>query len=130
MPSFLMTILSFLSGPIVNALLDGYKAKLAREGDRDRVAAEIAVKEVELQVREAELRNQLRIAQIGHWTEPEYLFGYVMVIYFAKVILWDKVLGLGVTDPIGGSVAEWAGLIMSFYFGKRTIENVLRIWKA
>lgn len=55
-----------------------------------------------------------------------------MVIYFGKVVLWDKVLGPltgGSTDALTGEAATWAGMIMLFYFGKRGIENVARILK-
>jgi hypothetical protein len=78
------------------------------------------------------LQTELRKAQIGHRYEPEHLFGYVMVIYFAKVVLWDKVLGSltgGSTDPLTGEVATWTGMIMPFYFGKLGLENVARILK-
>lgn len=44
-----------------------------------------------------------------------------------KCILWDTVFGLGTTPPLKGDVSVWAGLVMSFYFGKRTFENVARI---
>ena len=46
-----------------------------------------------------------------------------------KCILWDTILGLGTTPPLKGDVSIWAGLVMSFYFGKRTFENVARIIK-
>lgn len=46
-----------------------------------------------------------------------------------KCIVWDTVLGLGTTPPLKGDVSTWAGLVMSFYFGKRTFENVARIIK-
>jgi hypothetical protein len=45
------------------------------------------------------------------------------------VIVWDKVLGLGTTDPIGGDVAAWTGVIVTTYFGGRTIEKVARIFR-
>jgi hypothetical protein len=51
-----------------------------------------------------------------------------VVIYIWKVIVWDKVLALGVTDPITGEVATWAGVIVTTYFGGRTIEKVARIF--
>jgi hypothetical protein len=35
----------------------------------------------------------------------------------------------GSTDPVGGAAGVWAGLIMSFYFSKRTFESVARIIK-
>ena len=44
-----------------------------------------------------------------------------------KCIVWDTILGLGTTPPLKGDVSIWAGLVMSFYFGKRTFENVARI---
>ena len=49
------------------------------------------------------------------------------LVFYGKVLLWDKCLGWGSTDAVAGSVADWAGAIMAFYFGKRGIENVARI---
>jgi hypothetical protein len=46
-----------------------------------------------------------------------------------KCVLWDTILGLGTTPALKGDVSIWAGLVMSFYFGKRTFENVARIIK-
>ena len=46
-----------------------------------------------------------------------------------KCVIWDTILGLGTTPPLKGDVSIWAGLVMSFYFGKRTFENVARIIK-
>ena len=46
-----------------------------------------------------------------------------------KCVVWDTILGLGTTPPLKGDVSVWAGLVMSFYFGKRTFENVARIIK-
>ena len=36
-------------------------------------------------------------------------------------------LDLGTTGSLRGDVSLWAGLVMSFYFGKRTFENVATI---
>lgn len=120
-------ILSFLGAPIVNALIDAYKAKLEAGNTSERIAADIAGRELDVQRREAEVQAEYKRALIGHWYEPTNLFGYIMVIYFGKIIVWDKVLALGVTDPITGQGAEWAGWIMMFYVGKRGFENVARI---
>jgi hypothetical protein len=46
-----------------------------------------------------------------------------------KLLVWDKVLGLGVTDPLAGFAAVTANLVVSFYFAKRGFENVARIIK-
>jgi hypothetical protein len=127
MTAILSWLASLLSGPIVRSVLDGYKAKLDAGNTTERVVAELAARELDVQAREIEAGRQLRIAQVGHWATPESLFGYIMVIYFAKIVLWDKVLALGSTDPITGAAADWAGWIMIFYFGKRGVENVARI---
>ena len=126
------TLISALLPGIGKTLVDGYKAKLDATNTSEHINADLATRELALQQREAELQTELRKAQIGKWYEPEHLFGYVMAIYFGKVVLWDKVLGHitgGTTDPLGGDVATWAGMIMLFYFGKRGFENVARILK-
>jgi len=47
-----------------------------------------------------------------------------------RKIVWDIVLGLGTTDPIGGDVAEWAGWIVTAYVGGRSLEKIARtIWR-
>jgi len=42
----------------------------------------------------------------------------------AKVIVWDIVLGLSTTDPIGDDVAEWA--VVTAYVGGRSLEKIAR----
>ncbi|MGW1421111.1 phage terminase large subunit [Bradyrhizobium manausense] len=46
-----------------------------------------------------------------------------------KLLVFDKVLGLGSTDPLAGFAAITANLVVSFYFAKRGFENVARIIK-
>ena len=120
-------ILSFLGGPIVNAAIKAYSAKLAAGNTSEKIAADLAARELVVQQREVEVEGDYKRALIGHWYEPTNLFGYTMVVYFGKIIIWDKVLKLGVTDSIAGQGAEWAGWIMMFYVGKRGFENVARI---
>jgi len=55
--------------------------------------------------------------------------GYCVTVYFAKLLVWDKVFGLGVTDPLAGFASMTANLVVSFYFAKRGFENVARILK-
>ena len=59
--------------------------------------------------------------------EPDKLMGYCVAIYFSKLLVWDKVLGLGTTDPLAGFSAVTSNLVVSFYFAKRGFENVARI---
>jgi hypothetical protein len=46
-----------------------------------------------------------------------------------KLLVWDKVLGLGTTDSLAGFASITSNLVVSFYFAKRGFENVARIIK-
>jgi hypothetical protein len=94
-----------------------------------KIAADLAGKEIAAQTLEAQAQTQLKIAEIGHPWEPEKLAFYVTLVFYAKCVVWDTVLGLGTTPALKGDVSVWAGLVMSCYFGKRTFENVARIIK-
>ncbi len=120
---------SFLGGPVINGLIGAYKAKLTSENTADKIAADLAARELAVQQIETQAQAQLKIAEIGHWYEPEKLFAYVLVFYFGKVFVWDAALHLGTSDPVRGDASQWAGLVMMFYFGKRGFENVARILK-
>ncbi len=120
-------ILSFLGGPIVNAAIKAYTAKLAAGNTTDKIAADLATRELAVQAAEVQAQSSAKIAEIGHWYEPEKLFAYVTLVFYAKVLIWDKCLGWGMTDAVKGTVADWAGLVMAFYFGKRGAENISRI---
>lgn len=124
-----MTIISFLGGPVVKALIDAYSAKLNAENVDVKIAADLAASEIAAQTAETKAVMQYRIAELGYWYEPDKLIGYCVTIYFAKLLVWDKVLGLGTTDALAGFAAITANLVVSFYFAKRGFENVARIIK-
>jgi hypothetical protein len=120
---------SFLGGPVISGLINVYKAKLDAGNTEGRIAADLAAKELDVQAREIEAEKAIRIAEIGKWYEPDKLMGYAVAIYFGKLLVWDKVFGLGVTDGLQSWSETTANLIVAFYFGKRGIENVARIIK-
>lgn len=123
------TIISLIGGPVISGLIAAYKAKLEAGTADNKVAADLAAGEIAAQTTEASLHNQLKIAEIGHPWEPEKLAMYITVAFYAKCVVWDTMFGFGTTGALKGDVGTWAGLIMSFYFGKRTFENVARIIK-
>jgi hypothetical protein len=122
-----MAILSFLGGPVIKGLIDAYQAKLKAGNVESKIAADLAAGEIAAQTAETQAQTQYRIAEIGHWYEPDKLMGYAVAIYFGKLLVWDKVLGLGSTDPLAGWASITANLVVSFYFAKRGFENVARI---
>lgn len=124
-----MAILSFLGGPVIKGLIDAYQAKLKAGNVDSKIAADLAGSEIAAQTAEIQAHSQLKIAEIGHPWEPEKLAFYITLVFYGKCVIWDKVLGLGTTPQLAGDVSAWAGMIMGFYFGKRTFENVARIIK-
>lgn len=120
---------TLIGGPVVTGLINAYKARLDAANTRDRLAADLAAKEIEAEIDARRQGNALLIAEQGRWYTAiiRPLLALPVIIYLWKVIVWDKVLGLGTTDPLGGTVAEWAGLIVATYVGGRTIEKVARI---
>lgn len=124
-----MTIIGFLGGPVINGLIEAYREKLKAGNVDNKIASDLAATEIAAQVSETNAIMQYRIAEIGRWYEPDKLMGYFVAVYFGKLLIWDKVLGLGTTDPLAGFAAITSNLVVSFYFAKRGFENVARILK-
>jgi hypothetical protein len=82
-----------------------------------------------LEQRERELASEIVIAEQGRWYTalPRPLFAFAFIIYVWKVVVWDKVLGLGTTEPLSGEVSQWALIVLTAYFGGRSLEKVARI---
>jgi hypothetical protein len=78
---------SLLTGPLLKGALDAYKQKLAAGNTSEKIAADIAVRELTVQQAEIEAQKQLKIAEIGHWYEPTHLFAYIMVVFLGKIFL-------------------------------------------
>jgi hypothetical protein len=124
-----MAIISFLGGPVIKGLIDAYQAKLKAANVDSKIAADLAAGEIVAQTAETNAILQYRIAEIGHWYEPDKLMGYCVAGYFAKLLVWDKVLGLGTTEALAGFAATTSNLVVGFYFAKRGFENIARIIK-
>ena len=120
---------NLLGGPFAKAAVDAYRARLAADNTSEKIAADLAAKELAVEQRERELATQVVIAEQGRWYTalPRPLFAFAFIVYVWKVVVWDKVLGLGATDPLNGDVAQWAMIVLTAYFGGRSLEKVARI---
>jgi len=120
---------NLLGGPFAKAAVDAYRAKLSAESTSEKIAADLAARELSVERRERELSTQVLIAEQGRWYTalPRPLFALAFIIYVWKTVVWDKVLGLGSTDPLSGDVAQWAMIVLTAYFGGRSLEKVARI---
>lgn len=125
------TILTAIGKLGFSTLLDGYKAHLQAGNDSDKIAADLAAKDLELQGRERELNTQLMISDSGRWwtAAPRAIVCWSFAFYIAKVVVYDTALGWGSTFALKGMIAEWGGTVICFWFGGRTIEKVARIFR-
>jgi hypothetical protein len=126
----LQLLLSFFAGPLVKGLIDAYKLRLESQNTQDAKATELAIKEIEAEVKARAEASKIIAIEQGWWLTASIrpLLAFPVIIYFWKVIVWDKVFGWGTTDPILGTVGDWAGWIVVAYIGGRTIEKVSRVF--
>jgi phage terminase large subunit-like protein len=68
------------------------------------------------------------VAQAFSAEDPEALRGpQFSAAWCDELAKWRQVLGLGSTDPLSGDVAQWAMIVLTAYFGGRSLEKVARI---
>lgn len=120
---------NLLGGPFARAAVDAYRAKLSADNTTEKITADLAARELDVEQRERELATETVIAEQGRWYTalPRPLFALAFIIYIWKVVVWDKVLGWGTTDPLTGDVSQWAMIVLTAYFGGRSLEKVARI---
>lgn len=127
--AFLGWLGNLLGGPFARAAVDAYRAKLAAENTSEKIAADLAARELAVEQRERELANEMVLAEQGRWytAVPRPLFASAFIVYVWKVVVWDKVLGLGTTDALTGDVSQWATIVLTAYFGGRSLEKIVRV---
>jgi hypothetical protein len=120
---------NLLGGPFAKAAVDAYRAKLTAENTSEKIAADLAAREMSVEQRERELAVEVVVAEQGRWYTalPRPLFAFAFIIYVWKAVVWDKVLGLGTTEALSGDVSQWAMIVLTAYFGGRSLEKVARI---
>lgn len=121
--------------PIIGGLLTAQKQKLDAVGSHEAVAADLAKKSFDLDMKEAEVNASIIIAEQGNFITRSVrpMFALPFIIFCWKVVIWDKVLGLGTTDPIDPKMWGVFMLVVGAYMGGRTAERVADkisgIWK-
>ena len=124
-------LLSFIGGPLLGKLVDAYKIKIDAKTKGDAAAVDLAKAEIQGEVQNRQTEASLIRQEQGRWWTalPRPLFAYIFVIYIGKCVVWDKVLGLGSTDPLGTELVNIMYIVVTGYFGSRTIEKVARIFR-
>lgn len=96
---------------ITTALVKAHEDKLKAQTDKEKIAADerIATLEARKQIVLSSSSNP-----VGRWVCA--LYATPFIIYNAKVIVWDKVLGWGVTDNLSPDFWYISGIVLGGYF--------------
>lgn len=120
-------LLGLFTGPlrgISNDLKEAYQSKLNAANDKERMAADERISILEA-------RKSVILSSQSSPTERWIRFGYALpfVVYNGKLILWDKVLGWGVTDALGPELAQISAIVLAGFFLDATVGKITRVWK-
>ena len=121
----MIAIITSIMQKLPLAFLERWLSYLEKKNDtdtarlRDILSAEIEAKK---------LQTQIVIAEQGWWVTAMIrpLFAWPIAIYVWKIVVWDKVLGWGTTDPLSPELAQWSGIIITAYFIGRPLEKGAR----
>jgi len=105
---------------ITDALVKWQTAKENAKNDGERIRAE-------QEIARLEAKRDVQVAATIHdkWWSPRTLIGYIIVVFLAKLFLWDSVLGWGVTKP-GTFVLDTTNTVVAFYFVSEVVGRVLK----
>jgi hypothetical protein len=118
--SWLFTLLTGgLLDKLIGPLERAYHAKLSADTDAKKLAAEQIIKLFEGQIALA-----TTAAQHDRWWSTRELIGKCALIYVAKIVVWDTVLGLGITPDPGPQVSGIVMVVIGFYFGAKAATDV------
>ncbi len=124
-------ILSFLGGPVINGAIAAYRERLAATNTQDHMALDLLQAEIQAEIAARAEANKLIIAEQGHWYTAMIrpLFALPFIIFAFKIIVFDKVLHLGVTDALDPKMWGVFQTIVVSYFGATAIERVAKVFK-
>jgi hypothetical protein len=117
-------ILLALINPIAGIATEIAKYKtvaLSATTDRARIEAEERVDALQA-------RRDVMVAESGSRINLFIRAGFTLpfVVYNAKLIIWDKVLSLGSTDPLSADLYHVQLAVIGFYFLHSIVARVVR----
>jgi len=116
------TILSWLGGGIIGQigkqLNQAYQAKLTAQTSSERIEADKVITELTAQ-------QAVLVAEQGNWLTRwiRPAFALPFIIYDCKIVVWDKVLEWGSTDPLTPEFWQLQMIVFGAYFVTRPFEK-------
>ena len=117
MLGFLISLVSPLAH-ITSELVAAKTMKLDAQTEQERIEADVRILQLET-------RQSILLAEQGSWMTRMIrpLFALPFIIYNFKVVVYDKVLGLGITDDLSASYWQLQMVIFGAYFLTRGFEK-------
>lgn len=124
--------------PIIGGLLTAQKQKLDAVGSHEAVAADLAKKAFDLDMKEAQVNASIIIAEQGNWVTRSIrpILGLAAGILTWKILVWDLAFGQwthGSTDKLSPQAFWLLTTIVIAYMGGRSAEKIADkisgIWK-
>lgn len=118
-------ILKWLTGGGIAAIGEqlraAYELRLKAETDAQKLEAEQAIARLEAQ-------RAVLLAEQGswltRWVRPAIALPFVL--YLWKLIIYDKIMGLGSTDNLSPELWQMMTVVIGAYFLTRPFERLLR----
>lgn len=110
-----------ITSGVIEQLGDLYLRKMQVKDEIEQSKIDAQIKVLELQA--SALANETKHWMTA-WIRPS--FALIVWVYYAKILVWDKVLGLGVTDDLNETQFYVVSAVMGAYFLVRPIEKIFR----
>ena len=104
---------------ITDSLSQAYRDKLSAQTDAAKLEADMRIRDMEARrdiILKAQSDNVERWVRVG--------FAVPFIIYNAKLVLWDKVLEWGSTDPLSDNLAYVQMTVLGGYFAMWTVGKL------
>jgi hypothetical protein len=106
---------------VVTGISNAYVARQNATTDKERIAADVTIKTLEA-------KRDVMVAEGGGRINAIMRAGFALpfLVYNAKLVLWDKVLSLGATDPLSEELFQVEVACISFYFLHEIVARLKR----
>lgn len=121
-------LISLLGGPVLKGLIESYRAKLDAANSADRIAADLAMAEIEAGIEARKRAHELRLATSGFWEMRLLTFAIAFPFVAHLWAVWlDTQFRLGWRIPkFPAPMDEWQGAIMLSFFGIYTLGKTVQ----
>ncbi|MBW3099275.1 hypothetical protein [Pseudohoeflea coraliihabitans] len=123
MGDVIASLLSWLAtgglSSITKSLERAYRDKLNAQTSEQKLEADMRIRDMEAR-RDIILKSQSD--NVERWVRVG--FAVPFVIFNFKLVVWDKVLGLGATDPLSDNLAYVQMTVLGGYFAMWTVKGL------